>query len=469
MKKIFFAIIGAVSLVSCTSDLDQHPITDKESAKFLTTETEVEEYVVATYASLQANGLYGLYLPAMGEVPSDNTYEEVPANDGAIYGDLEEFKTVPSNGMLADNWKASYVTIQRCNVVLNRIAGVSYKTDAVKNSRIGEMKFIRALIYFNMVQFYGDVPLTTDETKDPNVYFGKGRQPAADVYKQIIQDLTDAISTLPTLTTQQGRVIKTAAQTLLGKVYLVQKDYANAKIQIDAVVNSGAHALFSDPTTLFDLANENASEFIFSVQFGSGINSNTEGSTMAQQFSPSGLISGAKGHSLPTKELYGKYVAGDKRKDNYVKLSSAGTPYNNKLKKPVSPTPPADGGSNTVVLRYADVLLMQAEIENELGNTLTTAKPALDKVRNRAGLAPSTALTQADLRDAIELERRLELIGEGYRWLDLLRTGKAISTMNAWFISQNKPTTVTPQFLLMPIPQNQRDADPTITQNKDYQ
>lgn len=469
MKKIFFAIIGAVSLVSCSSDLDQHPLTDKESGKFLTTETEVEEYVVATYASLQANGLYGLYLPAMGEVPSDNTYEEVPANDGAIYGDLEEFKTVPTNGMIADNWKASYVTIQRCNVVLNRIAGVAYKADAVKNSRIGEMKFIRALIYFNMVQFYGDVPLTTDETKDPNVYFGKGRQPAADVYKQIIQDLTEAIATLPTSTTQSGRVIKTAAQALLGKVYLTQKDYTNAKIQIDAVVNSGAHALFNDPTTLFDLANENVSEFIFSVQFGSGINSNTEGSTMVQQFSPSGVMSGAKGHSLPTKELYNKYIVGDKRKDNYVKLSSAGTPYNNKLKKPVAPAPPADGGSNTVVLRYADVLLMQAEIENELGNTLTTAKPALDKVRTRAGLDPTTALTQDDLRDAIELERRLELIGEGYRWLDLLRTGKAISTMNAWFLSQNKPTTVTAQFLLMPIPQNQRDADPTITQNKDYQ
>jgi hypothetical protein len=469
MKKIFFAIIGVISLVSCSSDLDQHPITDKESGKFLTTETEVEEYVVAAYASLQANGLYGLYLPAMGEVPSDNTYEEVPANDGAIYGDLEEFKTVPTNGMLADNWKASYVTIQRCNVVLNRIAGVAYKADAVKNSRIGEMKFIRALIYFNMVQFYGDVPLTTDETKDPNVYFGKGRQPAAAVYKQIIQDLTDAISTLPTSTAQPGRVIKTAAQTLLGKVYLTQKDYANAKNQIDAVVKSGTHALFNDPAALFDLANENASEFIFSVQFGSGINSNTEGSIMVQQFSPSGVISGAKGHNLPTKELYSKYAAGDKRKDNYVKLSSAGTPYNNKLKKTAAPTPPADGGSNTVVLRYADVLLMQAEIENELGNTLTTAKPALDKVRNRAGLAPATAVTQADLRDAIELERRLELIGEGYRWLDLLRTGKAISTMNAWFISQNKPTTVTSQFLLMPVPQNQRDADPTITQNKDYQ
>src|ERR1700741_2597601 len=116
MKKFIISIIVLVVLASCTKQLEQSPITNKELGNFLKSEIEVEEYVNATYASLQANGLYGLYLPALGEISSDNTYDEVPANDGAIYGDLDEFKTVPANTMIADNWRTSYVSIQRCNV-----------------------------------------------------------------------------------------------------------------------------------------------------------------------------------------------------------------------------------------------------------------------------------------------------------------------------------------------------------------
>jgi len=466
MKKIFYAVTTLTFFVTaCTKDLEQLPVTDKELSKFLTSEIEVEEYVVSTYASLQVNGLYGLYLPAMGEIPSDNTFDEVPANDGAIYGDLDEFKTIAQNGMIADNWRASYVTIQRSNVVLSRIENVPFRVAATKNARIGEMKFIRALIYFNLVQLYGDVPLTINETKDPNFYFGKGRQPVAEVYNQIIKDLTEAIQVLPATTTQVGRVVKTAAQSLLGKVYLTQKKYADAKIQLDAVVASNTHILLPSVADIFSLTNENNREIIFAVQFASGVNSNTEGSIMYQQFAPTGLISGAKGHNLPTRELYNKYMLTDTRRGNYVALTSGNVPFNNKLKRPT--IAPTDGGSDVVVLRFADVLLMQAEVENELGNTIA-AQAAINKVRNRAGLANTGATLQPDLATAIELERRLELVGEGYRWLDLLRTGKAIATMNAWFISQGRPITVTPKFLLLPIPQNQIDTDPTIKQNAGY-
>jgi starch-binding outer membrane protein, SusD/RagB family len=464
MKKItLYAAIASLA-VACTKQLDQQPITDKELTKFLKTQIEVEEYVTATYASLQANGLYGLYMPAMGEIPSDNTYDEVPANDGAVYGDMDEFKTVPVNGMIADNWRAAYITIQRANVVLNRIESVTFSSAAVKAARVGEMKFLRALMYSNLVQFYGDVPLVTAETTDPNLYFGKGRQPVADIYKQIITDLTEAIAVLPATTAQQGRVVKTAAQTLLGKVYLILKDYAKAKVQLDAVKASNAHTLLPNAADVFSLTNENNKEIIFAVQFASGVNNNTEGSIMYREFSPSGTVSGAKGHCLPTKELYNKYTMTDKRRGVYVALTAGGVPFNNKLKKP---TVIADGGSDYVVLRYADVLLMLAEVENELNNT-TAAQNELNAVRNRAGLANTNETTTAGLRSAIELERRLELVGEGYRWLDLLRTGKAIATMNGWFVAESKPITVTARHLLFPIPQRQIDTDPSITQNVGY-
>lgn len=468
MKKILGCFLMLVMFVSCTDQLNQNPITDKNLNTFLSTQTETEEYINSVYGALQVNGLYGLYVPAIGEVPSDNSYEEVPGNDGSMYYDLDMFSVVPENNLVANVWTYSYRAIQKANVVLNRIDNVSYSVSATKDARVGEMKFIRALLYFNLVRLFGDVPLVTTETTDPNLYFGQGRTTNSSVYTQIKTDLNDAITLLPTSTTQAGRVIKTAAQALLGKVYLTLKDYTSAETQLQAVISSGVHALQPTAATVFPIANENNKEIIFAVQFSSGINGNTEGSIMQQQFSPSGTIANAKGHNLPTKSLYNLYTTTDARKDVYVALTPAGTPYCNKWTK--NAAVPADGGSDFPVIRYADVLLMMAEVENELNKT-TVAIPLLNQVRTRAlGAAAAYPLTaiQSDARTYIDLERRLELVGEGHRWFDLLRTGTAISVMNSWFVANTIPLVITQNNLLMPIPQNQRDTDPTLTQNPGY-
>lgn len=182
------------------------------------------------------------------------------------------------------------------------------------------MKFIRALLYFNLVQLYGDVPLVTQETENPNTYFGQGRTPSAQVYDQIKKDLTEASTTLPETTTQPGKVVKTAAQILLAKVQLTQKNYAEARTLLQAVVASGRHALLPNPADVFSITNENNKEIIFAVQFASNVNGNTEGSTMFQQNAPSGTVSGAKGHNLPTKSLYALYTTGDKRRGTSLRL-----------------------------------------------------------------------------------------------------------------------------------------------------
>jgi starch-binding outer membrane protein, SusD/RagB family len=466
IRSIITLITGVAMLaVSCKKQLFQNPQTAKELSVFLQNETEVEEYVNATYAGLQANGLYGLYLPAITEIPTDNTYDEVPANDDGMYGQLDQFTTIPSNGIITAVWRNAYQAIQKANVVLNRIDNITYANDATKQARKGEMKFIRALLYFNLVRLYGDVPLVTEETTDPNKYFGQGRTPVATVYEQIKKDLTEAISLLPNSSTQAGRVIKTAAQTLLAKVQLTLQNFGDAKVLLQEVVSSNTHALLSNAADVFSIANENNKEIIFAVQFASGINGNNEGSTMFQQFSPSGTQSGAKGHNLPMKSLYNLYASNDKRKDVYVKLTAAGIPYNNKLAKPT--TVITDGGSDVVVLRYADVILMLAEVTNETKDTVAAAG-YLNQVRSRAGLSPTTAVTQVVLRSAIELERRLELVGEGHRWFDLLRTGTAITTMNAWFAANNLNIIINSDKLVMPIPQGQIDTDITIRQNKGY-
>lgn len=455
----------ALALVSCTDRLDVSPITAKEASNFYRTEIEIEEAVNAVYATLQFTGLYNLNLPVLGEIPSDNTFDEVPANDNGNYGQLDEFTTITSNAIITATWKDAYVGIQRANTVLNRIEDVDFNSEAVKDARKGEMRFIRALIYFNLAQIYGDVPLVTEETSDPSDYFGQARTPAAQVYDQIVTDLTQAAAELPATPDRPGRVIKTAAQALLAKVQLTLGDYAAAKTALQSVLSSGQHRLMDQPADVFDPANELNQEIIFAVQFASGVNGNTEGSDAFQQFSPSGTVNGAKGHNLPTRDFYAMFSDDDLRKEAYVGATAEGVPFTKKYKQ--SSTAPNDGGSDWVVLRYADVLLMLAEVENELGN-LAQADGYLNQIRNRAGLPDFTATDQGDLRDAIELERRFELIGEGHRWFDLKRTGQAISTMNAWFTAQGINIAIDQNDLLMPIPQSQIDTDPALVQNPGY-
>lgn len=466
MKHLLALLILYFAFLGCEQDLFQEPLTNKSTGNFFSNEGEIESAVNGVYATLQFTGLYNLYLPAMGEIPSDNTFDEVPANDGGRYGQLDEFTTIPSNEVITIIWKDAYIGIQRSNIILNRIAGIPFNNPNTKNARTGEMLFIRALLYFNLVRIFGDVPLVTEETIDPTTYFGQGRSSTDKVYTQIEQDLKDAIELLPAEADQAGRVIKTAAQALLAKVYMTRDNFASAHPLLEAVLESGQHRLLASPAAVFELGNELSEEIIFAVQFGSGVNGNTEGSDAFVQFSPSGTVNGAKGHNLPTRDFIELYTEEDLRKEAYVGITENGTPFCKKYKEPI--TVPSDGESDWIVLRYADVLLLLAETENELGNP-SSARFYLNQVRLRAGLSQSSNTDPQYLAEAIELERRLELIGEGHRWFDLLRTGKAIETVNDWYAENtNLGITIEEHDLLMPVPQSQIDTDPSLVQNPGY-
>ena len=468
MKKILIYIILAISVVgftACEDKLFQSPITDKSADNFFQTEVEIESAVNGVYATLQSFNLYGVYIPIIGEIPSDNTFDEVPANDGGRYGQLDEFTTVTENPGITNLWRDSYRGIQRANTVLNRIDEIDFEEESVKNSRVGEMKFIRALLYFNLVRLYGDVPLVIEETSNPNDFFGQERTPTTGVYTRIITDLDEAITVLPENQSEAGRVTQIAAQSLLGKVHLTLGNYGEATNHLSAVKASGKHTLVAIPADIFTLETDNIEESIFAVQFESGLNGNSEGSDLFQQTAPSGTVNGAKGHSLPTVSLYNLFDQSDLRFDAFLGTTDEGIPFSKKYKEPT--TDPRDGGSNYIVLRYADVLLMLAEAQNETGNT-QAALENLNTVRNRAGLPNAVANNQTDIREAIALERRFELISEGHRWFDLLRTNQAIPVMNAWFTEQGRSIRIDENDLLMPIPQSQIDTDPAITQNIGY-
>jgi len=460
MKKYILPFILILALSSCSDELLQLPNSTKVADNFYSNEAEIEEAVNAVFASLQFTGAFNLGLPAIGELPGEDTYDETPANDDGVYGQLDQFNAIASNGLLGNVWSDCYVGIQRTNIVLNRINSIQYKDETVKNARIGEMLFIRSLYYFYLVRIFGDVPLVTEEVNNPRDYYTQGRTAVVTVYTQIISDLSSSIDKLPARNeSNKRRIVKTAAQALLGKVYLTLHDYEKAKTQLKAVESSTAHSLVA-ANKVFDVSNESNPEIIFAVQFASGLNSNTEGSDAYRMFNPTGRLvgkmTGTKGHGVIKSDFYNLYDSKDTRKGVYIGALASGLGYNNKIAVPT--TVVTDAESDWIVLRYADVVLMLAEIENELGN-YSAAITYLNMIRQRAGIEDYFGtLDKTSVFAEVDIQRRKELAWEGHRWFDLLRQGRAKSVLGV--TDNNK--------LLWPLPSSQIAASPALKQNPGY-
>lgn len=274
----------------------------------------------------------------------------------------------------------------------------------------------------------------------------------------------------------KGRATKGAATAFLAKVYLTREDWPNAALKAKQVIDSGVYDLWANYSDAFLINNKNGKEAVFEMQaLGGGFG---EGSFMQGYMRPNfdrvNNIAGF-GDDPVTKNLYETYTAADKRRDVNIRLYSAtSTPaapasvdYPAYVYKYLDPSATANGeGSNNFpIIRYPDVLLMYAEALNEQAAGNVEAFNAINKIRIRAGLAvlPST-LTQAAFRDAVLLERRLELAFEGHRWYDLVRTKRLVSAMKA----QNPTIVVTDKNYLFPIPQTERDANPNLTQNPEF-
>lgn len=468
-RYIYLMGIVLLGMFSCEDELDTVPVTEKSSTNFYSNEQELESAVQGVYAQLQNEELYGLDLIGAGEISGEDSFEEIAANDDGRFGQLDDFSTNPGNDLVGVIWRHSYEGIQRTNTVLNRITDIEFESSSVKTNRIGEMKFIRALLYFNLVRLYGDVPLVTEETESPFDFFGQGRTPSAQVYAQIETDLADAIQDLPA-EKESGKPAKGAAQALLGDVQLTQGNFSGALTSLEAVVSSNIYALAPTTAEIFGVANEGNSEVLFEIQYVSGfINADDtfEGSPAASQFRPSGTTANAKGHNLPAQAFVDSYEAGDTRVDDYIGIDAGANPFYFSTKYEVSSTGPDDGGSDHFIIRYSDVILKYAEALNE-NNQTTEAIVQLNAVRIRAGLLSTTATTQAEVRSAIRQERRFELIGEGHRWFDLKRYGTAVAVMNAFFTSTGANVSIDESKLILPIPQSQIDTDPAIIQNSGY-
>lgn len=483
MKKIiilFFVFL--IMTVGCKKEfIDLAPPSDMNAVNFYQTAFDMELAVNAAYVSLRSGGMYnGLFRPC--EMRSDNTTATWVSGSSFDLTSIFDFVMNSANTYAHSWWEDMYHGILRCNIVTDRIGSVEMD-ETLRRQYIGEVSFIRALTYFHLVRIYGGVPLVTKEITVPESY-DIGRASVDDVYSLIISDLQTAENNLPASYSDAdvGRATKGAAQGLLAKVYLTRKDFANSKTHLEKVINSGLYDLLPDYGYLWDLQHENSVESLFEIQYKKG--GTGTGSPFANSFAPrfSGTIvvqvGGTGSQNAPTDDMMAAYEPGDIRKDlsmvwGFIDENGDSIFWHWTNKYWDVPFMPNDADNNWPVLRYADILLMYAEVLNENGYVADgSAFDYLNMIRTRAGLPSITsnnidpayrAADQAAFRLAIEQERRVELAFENHRWYDLLRTGRALEVMSS------KGYTIAEKDLLFPIPLEVIESNPDkITQNPGY-
>ncbi len=437
---------------------------------YYNTEIDIKTALNGAYSSLRPiyNEQYGF-----GEVPSDNTqsFSESEVN----YGEMDKLAWTSTSPRVQAAWSRFYTTISYTNILLGRIGGVTMP-QANKDSYTGQAKFLRALMYFNLVRMFGGVPLVLTEITSEQQAYSYTRAPVADVYAQIEKDLSEASAVLPASYTgaDVGKATTTAAKALLGKVYLYQNKYPLAEAKLAEVAATAGTLLPYDQ--IFGLGKDNNREIIFAVQYlGGGFG---EGNSFASGFVPqtSGTtIIGVSGGSnnVGTPDLYKAFEPGDARLPVAIGVFTAGTFTYYYAKKFTYPTVSTgnEGDNDWPVLRYADVILLYAEALNE-NNKTDAALTQLNLVRTRSNLAAKMGLSQADARTAIRNERRVELCFEAERWFDLIRWNIYVSVMQAYKATYTPPSgsigNVVPTLNLYPIPFREISLNPNLTQNPGY-
>ena len=481
---IAIALLG-FSFSSCSDFLEQNPQTDLSENDFYKTADDILSAVNGAYSSLQEGDIYGNWY-VFGEIPSDNTRNQL-SGSVTTQNEFDQFYIDTQNSMIASFWKAAYKVINRTNTVLGRIDGIEINAELANRYKL-ECKFIRALMYFNLVRVYGDVPLVLKEISISESY-DILREPKENVYNQIIADLKEA-QDLPVSysTAEDGRATQGAAKALLADVYMTLHKYAEAETILAEIINSGRYSLLENtPGSLnidgyknvFSPVNHNSKEGIFEIQFLKG--GYGEGSNYANNFAPENsgtnvvAVGGTGGNNIPEMDIYNAYEEGDLRRDFSMSLGYYDNRKNNEwvesryvCKFMDVPYQNNDASNNYPVIRYADVILMYAEALNQNGKTAEACK-YLNMTRRRGFGYQTTETSPVDLQTTdkaqfalmVEQERRVELAFENHRWFDLIRTGRAVEVMKSKGFSLNETN------LICPIPQKQIDVNPKLTQN-DY-
>ena len=470
-----------ISFASCKKFINLVPVDQANSENSFTSPADANLAVTGVYDALQSSS-YAEDMSLFNELISDNARIQ-PSRQGDAgkgdYRELELFQLTDQNNFFQNRWSASYRGIARANQLINKIEQIPFTDAALKNQYVGEAKFLRAVFHFDLVRYFGGVPLSLMQITNTADAFSLKRSTEEEVYQAIISDLSDAAKALPINypASNIGRITQGAAKALLAKVYLTINK-ADLALPILRELTKPPYTYILMPTYAACFDTDNNAESIFEVQYTSIVpgegnpypnffltNDNTAGRDI---YGASYLGVTGQGVCLPTFELFNSYEANDSRRTytllKYFSKAEAVDLYVAYKYRGI-PTSAYNSEDNIPVLRYADVLLMIAEAINESGKAPTAeAYDMLDVVRKRAGLpVVNRNLNYESFKLKLLDERRWEFAFENQRWFDLKRSNKAIEILKA------KGLDIKPNHLLFPIPRKEvLISQGNVTQNPGY-
>lgn len=482
IKNIFIIILIILFSAGCGEDeLDLFPMTKITEGTFYQNETQIQQAVDDIYRQLgqfyNGGGLPDIY----GELASDNTYIEFTGGATTFSEQITDFWIQTNNGDIQGVWENGYNSIFICNNVLYQLENTDVEIESTKlNIMKGQVLLIRSLIYFNMVRAWGAIPYI-DTKISPSDAYEYLRVAPSEIYQSIINDLKFCKQTLPSSYSGDnvGRVTKYAASAILAKIYLTNGNTADAKTELEFIINSNQYSLdanndgainTADYLHLFAPDTKNCKASILEAQYKGG--ENAMNSNHQRLYTPyhwafhlPGVSTTYRGGGMntPTDDLEEEFEENDPRKETsiypgYINLDTdvfVEYPFTMKFFDPNWEYE----GQNFEIIRYADILLMYSEVTND--------PQYLNQVRARVGMPvfnsdgyPSDKFPTLSL--AIEHERRIELCFEFHRFFDLVRTGRALEIM------QSKGYDIEQTELLFPIPLRAIDVNPELAQNPGY-
>jgi hypothetical protein len=487
-KTAILSCLTALSVAGCDQFLEPKPTDVLAPENFYRSAADAVSAVNSVYSQSQWVYFWVWY---ESDVASDDMF--ATPNYGADGHQLASYTFDPTLWSIDDLWTNAYITINKANIVLDRVPPIVM--DVTERNRVlGEAHYLRALMYFQLVRMFGDVPLMEHEAK--SVADAKiARTPAAQVYALIVSDLQTAMTDLPPSYSgvDLGRATSGAATALLAKVYLNQKDYNDAAKYAGQVMSSGEYSLNANWLDNFKISDEFVNpESIFEINYGAPEQTpGVVGSVQTLFTLPSGFPGGdAYGLIQVNPDLIALYSANDQRGNGATYMTSPyttalgetvtwGVPNGAAFHKWIDETNSKDMTArswqqmpnNWIIQRYADVVLIYAEAVAS-GGTATNgpAEGALNQIRARAGIPTVSGLASAALTDSIRVERRREFAFEGQRWFDLSRWGILDAIVRAK--TQQMQTLFPGETLvhgapsnLFPIPNGQINSNALLTQN----
>lgn len=464
MKQYIFIGVILFCCVSCSKVTEQIPDSIITGTNFFKTASDADNAIIGCYDALQGS-------PANYIMWGDGRTDIFAATDRSGNSDL----TVINGNVAASNgfagWSSLYTGINRCNSVLKNVPGIADPALESRKERIlGEAYFLRALFYFYLGRTQENVPLITEAYEDLSGDFFPKNADRSTVFAQVEADLKEAESRVPdqpfsTTVENKGRGTKAAIRSTMADLYLWQKKYQEAADAADRVINSPArYALVPGANfgTIFSV--KNTAESILEVQFNfNWLEGNTN--ALCNFFLPLGGSYNAGGwYYQPSEALMDALPPNDLRTvATYRNTGPNPAPYRDANKIYIVKYPGTLSANtlyhdaNRVIYRLAEIILFKAEALNELGRT-AEAITLLNQIRNRAGIAETSAVTQDEVRKAIEEERFAELAFEGKRYYDLIRTGRYAAVTGH----------TDPNWLRWPIPAGDLLRNANLAQNPGY-